>query len=130
MSLLILVLLAGAFPLVAAEPPASIPDRHDSIVVTGTPAPLPLEESDRAVTSLPVREQAILFTTFIDFLRLDPSLDLRQRAPNGLQADLSIRGATFGQVLVLLNGRRMNDPQSGHHHLDLPVPLESVEKIP
>lgn len=129
MSLLILVLLAGAFPLVAAEPPASIPDRHDSIVVTGTPAPLPLEESDRAVTSLPVREQAILFTTFIDFLRLDPSLDLRQRAPNGLQADLSIRGATFGQVLVLLNGRRMNDPQSGHHHLDLPVPLESVEQI-
>ncbi|HRJ18790.1 MAG TPA: TonB-dependent receptor [Bryobacteraceae bacterium] len=105
------------------------PDRHDTIIVTGTPEPLPLEESDRAVMSLPVRSQALLFTTFIDFLRLDPSLDLRQRAPNGLQADLSIRGATFGQTLVLLNGRRMNDPQSGHHHLDLPVPLESVEQI-
>lgn len=121
--------IAAAQTSPVAPKPAPAPDRYDSVIVTGTPAPLPLEESDRAVTSLPVREQALLFTTFIDFLRLDPSLDLRQRAPNGLQADLSIRGATFGQVLVLLNGRRMNDPQSGHHHLDLPVPLESVEQI-
>ena len=112
-----------------AQAPGAPPDRYDSIIVTGTPEPLPLEESNRAVTALPVRPQALLFTTFIDFLRLDPSLDVRQRAPNGLQADLSIRGATFGQTLVLLNGRRMNDPQSGHHHLDLPVPLESVQQI-
>ena len=31
-----------------------------------------------------------------DFLRLDPSLDLQQRAPDGVQADLSIRGGAFG----------------------------------
>lgn len=123
-----LVVCALVIP-VFAQQPAPPPDRYDSIIVTGAPEPLPLEESNRAVTALPVRQQALLFTTFIDFLRLDPSLDLRQRAPNGLQADLSIRGATFGQTLVLLNGRRMNDPQSGHHHLDLPVPLESVQQI-
>lgn len=125
---LALLVCAAAGTAAQTNAPAP-PDRYDSIIVTGTPEPLPLEESDKAVTSLPVRAQALLFTTFIDFLRLDPSLDLRQRAPNGLQADLSIRGATFGQTLVLLNGRRMNDPQSGHHHLDLPVPLESVEQI-
>ena len=62
-----------------------------------------------------VRSQNLLLNTFVDLLKLDPSLDLRRRAPNGLQGDLSIRGATFGQTLVLLNGQRLSDPRSGHH---------------
>ncbi|MEX2263439.1 MAG: TonB-dependent receptor [Bryobacteraceae bacterium] len=106
-----------------------IEPRRETIVVTGTYEPVPLEEVDRSVLVLPAREQLLLSNTFVDFLRLDPSLDLRQRAPNGVQSDLSIRGGTFGQTLVLLNGRRMNDVQSGHHNLDIPVPLESVERI-
>lgn len=110
------------------EPPKP-PDRKDSIVVTGSYEPLPLDEAERSVGVTPVRGQTLLFNTFIDVLKLDPSLDLRQRGPNGLQADLSIRGSTFGQTLVLVNGRRMSDPQSGHHNLDLAVPLESVERI-
>jgi iron complex outermembrane receptor protein len=105
------------------------PVLQQTVVVTGSWEPVPLEESDRAVLSLPVRSQNLLLNTFVDLLRLDPSLDLRQRAPNGLQGDLSIRGASFGQTLVLLNGRRLNDPQSGHHSLDLPVPLESVQSL-
>ena len=56
-------------------------------------------------------------------------LDLRQRGPMGVQADLSIRGGTFDQVLVLINGIRMADPQTGHHVLNIPVPLENVERI-
>ena len=99
------------------------------VVVTGSWEPIPLEEADRSVISLPVRGQYLLLNTFVDLLKLDPSLDLRQRAPNGLQGDLSIRGATFGQTLVLLNGQRLSDPQSGHHSLDLPVPLQSIETI-
>jgi iron complex outermembrane receptor protein len=102
---------------------------HQSIVVTGAWEPLPLEEADRAVSSLPVLPHRTLFNSLPDLLQLHPSLDLRQRAPNGLQGDLSIRGATFGQTLVLLNGRRMNDPQSGHHSLDLPVPLDAVQSV-
>ncbi len=103
--------------------------RRDVIVVTGTWEPLPLEEADRSVSLLPVREQSLLFASVIDFLQLDPSLDVRRRAPGGVQTDLSIRGATFGQTLVLLNGRRMNDPQSGHHSLDIPAPLDAVQSV-
>jgi hypothetical protein len=33
--------------------------------------------------------------------------DLRERSADGVQADLSIRGSTFAQTLVLLNGLRM-----------------------
>ena len=68
-------------------------------------------------------------TTFADLLKLDSSLDLRQRAPNGLQGDLSIRGGGFGQTLILLDGLRLNDVQSGHHNLDIPAPLEAISSI-
>lgn len=127
MTFLVLSCCAAA-GLLCAQTPAP-PPVQQSIVVTGTWEPLPLEEADRAVTSLPVLPQRLLLNNLPDLLQLDPSLDLRQRAPNGLQGDLSIRGATFGQTLVLLNGRRMNDPQSGHHSLDIPVPLEAVQSV-
>lgn len=103
--------------------------RKDSIVVTGTFEPVPMEEADRAVAAVDVSGQRLLAATLADFLKLDPALDLRQRAPGGVQADLSIRGATFGQVLVLWDGQRMNDAQSGHHNLDLPIALEMIERV-
>jgi len=88
-----------------------------------------LEEMDRAIRVLPARSQALTLNTLSDLLKLDSSLDLTERAPNGIQGDLSIRGAGFGKTLVLLNGMRMNDAQSGHHNMDIPVPLESVDRI-
>ena len=98
-------------------------------MVTGTFEPMSLEELDRAVRVLPVRSQSLTVNTLVDLLKLDPSLDLEERAPGGVQADLSIRGASFGQTLVLLNGMRLNDPQTGHHSMDIPVPLESVDRV-
>ncbi len=127
LSWLCLAALAQSAP--EGAEPAQPPVRRDVIVVTGTWEPLPLEEADRAVISLPVREQSVLFQNVIDFLQLDPSLDVRRRAPVGVQTDLSIRGAAFGQTLVLLNGRRLNDPQSGHHSLDVPAPLDAVQAV-
>ena len=66
---------------------------------------------------------------WLDLLQENPSLDLRQRAPDGVQVDLAIRGSSFGQTLVLLNGLRMNDVQTGHHNLDLALPTQSIERI-
>ncbi|MDZ7639566.1 MAG: TonB-dependent receptor [Bryobacterales bacterium] len=105
------------------------PPRKETIVVTGTFTPIPLEESERAVDSLNVAESPLLYNTFVDHLKLLPSLDLRQRGQNGIQGDLSIRGGTFGQTLILLDGVRMNDAQSGHHNLNLPIPMEALESI-
>ncbi len=45
------------------------------------------------------------------------------------QADVGIRGSTFEQVVVLVDGVRMSDPQTGHFHLNLALPLEQVERI-
>ncbi len=88
-----------------------------------------LEEIDRAIRVLPVRSQSLVLNTLVDLLKLDPSLDFAERAPDGVQGDLSIRGAGFNKTLVLLNGMRLSDPQSGHHNMDIPVPLESVDRV-
>ena len=58
-----------------------------------------------------------------------PGLDFRQRGVQGVQGDLSIRGGTFEQNIVLLNGFKLVDPQTGHHALNLPVLLTNVETI-
>jgi iron complex outermembrane recepter protein len=97
--------------------------------VTGTFEPMTLEEIDRAVRVLPARSQGLVLNSLVDLLRLDPSVDLEERARDGVQTDVSIRGATFGQTLVLLNGQRLNDAQSGHHNMDIPVPLDAVSRV-
>jgi iron complex outermembrane receptor protein len=103
--------------------------RKEVVVVTGSYEPVPLEEADRPIRSVNVRSFEPLTNTFADLLRLDSSLDLRQRGGNGIQGDLSIRGGGFGQTLVLLDGMRLNDVQSGHHNLDIPAPLEALGAV-
>ena len=101
-----------------------------SVVVTGTWSPVPLEEADRSVQLLPVNSTAsLLSSSWNDLLRLNSSLDLQQRAANAVLTDLSIRGSTFGQTLVLLNGLRLNDAQTGHFNLNLPLPLDAADRI-
>ena len=62
-------------------------------------------------------------------LRLAASVDVRARGVRGVQTDFAVRGANFGQMLVLVDGVRLNDAQSGHHNGDIPVPLDAVERI-
>lgn len=64
-----------------------------------------------------------------EILQQVPGMDIRRRGSNGVQSDISFRGSSFEQVLLLLNGVRMNDSQTGHNSMNLPVDLEDVEKI-
>ncbi|MBM3248179.1 MAG: TonB-dependent receptor [Candidatus Omnitrophica bacterium] len=56
-------------------------------------------------------------------------VDIQSRSASEVQSDFSIRGSTFQGVLILLNGMRLNDPQTAHHNSDLPVNLEDIERI-
>ena len=100
-----------------------------SVVVTGAYEPIPLEESERAVRAIAARPLIPLSASVVDFLHLDPSLDLRGRAPNGVQSGLSIRGGSFGQTLVLWNGFRLNSVQTSNLSMDLPIPLEAISQV-
>lgn len=108
---------------------AAAPKRKEVVVVTGEPQAVPLEDADRSVSVIDTRENPELFHSWTDYAGLDPTLDLQQRAPNGVQGDLSIRGSSFSQTLVLINGLRVDDPQTAHHNLDISLPLSSLERI-
>jgi iron complex outermembrane receptor protein len=125
--LLIGALMAAAPALLSAQ--NQIPTRQETLVVTGEPQAVPADEVDRAVSVLDTRVAPELYRSSADYLFLDPSVDLQQRAPNGIQGDLSIRGATFDQTLVLVNGFRVNDAQSGHHNLDVPLPDDALQRV-
>ncbi len=99
------------------------------MVVLGSATPVPLAESQRSVEILPVKGESLAAESPQDFLREDSSVFLEERGAGGGQADLVLRGGSFEQTLVLLNGFRINDAQTSHHNLDLPVPLEAMDSI-
>ncbi len=110
----------------AAAP--TVAKHQEQVIVTGTYAPIPLGEADRTVDSIAIGQSPTVFRNAMDALQSSSSIDVRQRAP-GVQGDLSIRGSSFGQTLVLVNGLRLNDAQTAHNNLDLPFPFEAVERI-
>ena len=76
----------------------------------------------KEIERLPARSLA-------ELLRYLPSIDVRRRGPEGVQADISLRGADYNGTLVLVDGEPVNDPQTNHHTLDLDVPADAIERI-
>jgi len=64
-----------------------------------------------------------------DLLHYVAGVDIRQRGAHGVQADAGIRGSTFDQVLILINGIKISDAQTGHHSLNLPIDIDNIERI-
>ena len=72
---------------------------------------------------------ALPATTVADLLQTLPGLDIRTRGASGAQADVSMRGGTFDQVMILLNGVSVSDAQTGHYAMNIPIPLSVIERI-
>ena len=103
---------------------------EERVTVTATRIPVKQGESGRHVEVLTADEiEAHGVRGIPELLQLFPGLDVRRRGVNGVQADLSIRGSSFEQVLVLVDGVPVNNPQTGHHTLDLPVPVAAIERV-
>lgn len=64
-----------------------------------------------------------------EVLRNLAGVDVRQRGTFGVQADISIRGGTFEQTLIMIDGVKMIDPQTGHHAMNIPLTLDDIERI-
>ncbi len=113
--------------------PRAVTAQHpieEQVVVTGNAYPVAFENLSRSVTVLTRDDLSNLpARTITDILQYAASVDIRSRSPFGLQSDLSVRGSAFSQVLVLIDGMRMNDSQTGHHNADFPVQLQDVERI-
>ena len=126
--------LLSVLPALAQQTPPTpgtqaAPHPTETMVVVGTATPVPLAESAESVQILPVKQQQLKVQTPLDLLREDSSVFLEQRGAGGAQSDIVLRGGSFEQTLVLLNGLRINDAQTSHHNLDLPIPLEAMDQI-
>jgi len=108
---------------------AAIPTVSETMVVLGSAVPVPLAESPSSVLVFPVESKTLSLESPQDLLRQDSSAFLEQRGAGGGQADIVLRGGTFEQALVLLNGFRIDDSQTAHHNLDLPIPFDAMDSI-
>ncbi len=118
-----LALGATAAPAAAQQTPFTLDTLHVQVAshLEGGAVGRYVTVLDRgALDRMPVR-------TITEALHWAMGADVLERSP--ASADLQLRGASYDQVLVLVNGVRMSDPQTGHFDLDLAVPLDRVQRI-
>jgi iron complex outermembrane receptor protein len=87
-------------------------------------------DTGRSVTTLgPENMQSSAYDAIQDIIGNLGGIDIRRRSPEGVQSDINIRGATFEQNTLLIDGISMNDPQTGHYTMDLPLTSFDKEDV-
>ena len=105
-------------------------DTLKEVIITSSRIDLPFKENSRTIvviTSKVIKNSAA--TNVADLLQQVAGVDIRRRGTAGSQADLYIRGGGFDQTLLLIDGIKMDDSQTGHHTLNAALPLEVIERI-
>ena len=103
---------------------------EETVVVTANAYPVPFENLSRTVTVLTREEiEKLPAHSIADVLAQAVSVDTLSRSPFGIQTDISLRGSAYSQSLILVDGVRINDSQTGHHNADFPVQLQDVDRI-
>lgn len=137
-----IAVLAIIYHKAAAQPPSALVNTPidttsvstsvelEEIEIGAYRAPAVFPEAARVITVITAQElQYMPATSLPEIFRHLQGADIRQRGPEGIQADLSLRGGTFDQTMILLNGINITDPQTGHHSLHIPLPFSAIERI-
>ena len=99
-------------------------------VTTTSRAPLAADAAARQVVTLSREQLAAAGVACVnDVLKLCAGVDVRQRGSFGMQTDISINGGTFDQILLLVNGFPISNPQTGHNAAEFPLNLSDIERI-
>lgn len=100
------------------------------LIINGNTISIPFSESSRNVQIISknmINNQPA--QSIPEILSYAPGVDIRQRGPVGVQADIGIRGGTFEQTLILLNGIKLTDPQTGHHIMNIPISIDNIQQV-
>ena len=79
------------------------------------------------ITADQIRQSGV--THLVDLLQQIAGVDIKRRGTGATQADLNIRGGTFDQTLLLIDGIKLDDAQTGHHTLNFLPPPQIIERI-
>ena len=103
----------------------------DQVELISSPR-IEIKNTDNSISILTISREEIqksTATNVSELLQQVAGLDIRRRGAEGMQADLYIRGGSFDQTLLLIDGIKVEDPQTGHHTMNMTLPLEVIEKI-
>ena len=103
----------------------------DQVELISSPR-IEIKNTDNSISVLTISREEIqksTATNVSELLQQVAGLDIRRRGAEGMQADLYIRGGSFDQTLLLIDGIKVEDPQTGHHTMNMTLPLEVIEKI-
>ncbi|PID58711.1 MAG: hypothetical protein CR986_07570 [Ignavibacteriae bacterium] len=104
--------------------------KTDNIIVTANRTPTISKKIGRTMHLLGKKElKSLPASNLQDILEYTSGLDVKQRGVAGVQSDISIRGGSFEQTLILVNGIKLTDPQTGHHNMNLPLTYSQIERI-
>lgn len=102
----------------------------DTITVSTAKIPQTISENGRSVLIISGdRLNNFSFSTVDEMLKYIPGIEIQSRNGFGAQADITMRGSTFTQVLILLDGMRMNDPLTAHFNSNIPITPAEIERI-
>lgn len=101
----------------------------DEIVIKAEKADIESENLRIVSVISKLQIEALPVQNINELLDYMPGIDVRQRGVDGTQADITMRGGTFDQVLILLNGVNITDPQTGHLSLEIPVDIHMIERV-
>ncbi len=102
----------------------------DEVVVSSTKINLPFSKNFRTIKIIGSKEIESSYANNVsDLLQQVIGIDIRRRGVGGVQGDLYIRGGGFDQTLLLIDGMKMDDAQTGHHTLNMILPLYLIERI-
>ncbi len=100
------------------------------VEVTSNRISLPFSKSSRTITILSNDDLTKSAATNVaDVLQNVTGVDIRRRGIDGMQSDLYIRGGNFDQTLLLIDGVKMDDAQTGHHTMNGILSLKNIERI-
>ena len=102
----------------------------DPVTITASVNPMQISKTGRNIMVIKGEELASLPIHSIDeLLRYVPGIEVKLRGPMGAQSDIVMRGGTFQQVLIILDGMRLNDPNTGHFNSYIPIAPAEIERV-
>ena len=102
----------------------------DPITVTASLIPQNSSKTGRNIIIIKGEQINKLPVNSIDeLIRYLPGVEVQSRGPMGAQSNITIRGGTFQQVLIILDGVRLNDPLTGHFNSYIPISPAEIDRI-